>query len=88
MPVKIDVLVSQSSQKLQEEMEGDPDEDEDDLTPATPATPVLGPSTSRKRAAEDDGGAETPKRPTKVTRISPRRGMFIKVVKHNIKDKK
>jgi len=72
------------AKKLQEEMEGDTDEDEDDLAPATPATPV--PSTSKKRTAQDD--AETPKRPAKVTRISPRRSMFTKVVKHNIKDKK
>jgi len=54
------------------------------LTPGTPVTPVA--STSKKRPAQDD--AETPKRPSKVTRISPRRSMFTKVVKHNIKDKK
>jgi hypothetical protein len=65
-------------------MEGDPEEEEEDLTPGTPVTPVA--STSKKRPAQDD--AETPKRPTKVTRISPRRSMFTKVVKHNIKDKK
>ena len=69
------------AKKLQEEMEGDPDDDEEDLTPATPV-----PSTSKKRPAQDD--AETPKRPSKVTRISPRMSMFTKVVKHNIKDKK
>ncbi len=73
------------AKKLQEEMEGDPDEDDEDLTSATP---VPGPSTSRKKAAEDDGGAETPMRITKVTMVSPRRSMFTKVVKHNIKDKR
>jgi len=76
------------AKKLQEEMEGDPEEEEEDLTPDTPATPIPGPSTNRKRAADNDGGAETPKRPTKVTMVSPRRSMFTKVVKHNIKDKK
>jgi hypothetical protein len=72
------------AKKLQEDMEGDPEEEEEDLTPGTPVTPVA--STSKKRPAQDD--AETPKRPAKVTRISPRRSMFTKVVKHNIKDKK
>jgi len=65
-------------------MEGDPEEEEEDLTPATPATPATPtPGPSRKRTAGDDAGADTPKRPKKVTRISPRRSMFTKVVKHN-----
>ena len=70
------------AKKLQEEMEGDPDEDEEDLTPSTPQPT---PGTSKKRPAVAD---DTPQRPKKLPRISPRRNMFTKVVKHNIKDKR
>ncbi len=75
------------AKKLQEDMEGDPDEDEEDLTPGTPTTPIPTPGPSKKRptaAAEDD----TPQRPKKLPRVSPRRSMLTKVVKHNIKDKR
>jgi len=79
-----DAANKEEAKKLQEEIEGDPEEEEEDLSQNQ--TPTPGPS--RKRSADDDGGADTSKRPKKVTRISPRRSMFTKVVKHNIKDNK
>ena len=62
----------EEAQKLQEEMEGDPDDIEEDLT----QTP--GPS-SRKRAADEVLG-ETPKRPRAGDKHSPRKSMFTKVI--------
>ncbi len=42
------------AKKLQEDMEGDPEEEEEDLTPGTPAAPTSPtPGPSRKRSADD-----------------------------------
>jgi hypothetical protein len=62
----------EEAQKLQEEIEGDPDDIEEDLT----QTP--GPS-SRKRPADEVLG-ETPKRPRARDKHSPRKSMFTKVI--------
>jgi hypothetical protein len=67
-------------------MEGDPDEDEEDLTLGTPTTAIPTPGPSKKRPAGEDD--DTPKRPKKLPRASPRMSMFTKVVKHNMKNKK
>jgi len=61
----------EEAQKLQEEIEGDPEDLEDDLT----QTP--GPS-SRKRPADEILG-ETPKRPRAGDKMSQRKSMFTNV---------
>ncbi len=58
--------------KLQEEMEGDPDDVEEDLS-QTPEP------SSRKRPA-DEVLVETPKRPKAGDKNSPRKSMFTKVI--------
>ncbi len=76
-----DAANKEEAQRLQEEIEGDPDDLEEDLTQHTP-----GPS-SRKRLADETLG-ETPKRPRADDKLSPRKSMFTKVGKYNVKNKK
>ncbi len=67
-----DAANKEEAQKLQEEIEGDPDDLEEDLTQ------IPGPS-SRKRPADEILG-ETPKRPRAGDQNSPRKSMFTKVI--------
>ncbi len=79
-----DAAKKEEATKLHQEMEGDPDCIEEDLS-----QPALG--QSRKRPADEVAAEEdhftTPKRP-KSCRLSPKRSIFTKVVKYNVKDKK
>ena len=70
---------------MQKDIEGNPDDIEEDLS-------QLSPGPSKKRLAEEVAGEDdlflTPKRPKTAAKVSPRRAVFSKVVKHNVKDKK
>ncbi len=72
---------NKEAQRLQEEIEGDPNDLEEDLTQHTP-----GPS--RRKRPVDEVLGKTPKRPRAGEKLSPSKFMFTKVEKYYVKDKK